>query len=75
MKEEVIMIKKMKLGDVAAGKNFEVWGHTYTVLDSDEKGVFVLETETVCEMPLREYEVDYKVAQNDFRDSSLSAYL
>lgn len=75
MKEEVIMTKKMKLGDVAAGKNFEVWGHTYTVLDSDDKGVFVLETETVCEMPFREDEVDYKVAPNDFRDSSVRAYL
>lgn len=69
------MIKKMKLADVPFGKNFEIWGHAYTVLDSDDKGVFVLETETVCEMPFREDEVDYKVAPNDFRDSSVRAYL
>ena len=69
------MIKKMKLADIPFGKNFEIWGHAYTVLDSDDKGVFVLETETVCEMPFREDEVDYKVAPNDFRDSSVRAYL
>ena len=69
------MMKKMKLADVPFGKNFEIWGHAYTVLDSDDKGVFVLETETVCEMPFREDEVDYKVAPNDFRDSSVRAYL
>ena len=69
------MMKKMKLADVPFGKNFEIWGHAYTVLDGDDKGVFVLETETVCEMPFREDEVDYKVAPNDFRDSSVRAYL
>lgn len=69
------MMKKMKLADVPFGKNFEIWGHAYTVLDSDDKGVFVLETETVCEMTFREDEVDYKVAPNDFRDSSVRAYL
>lgn len=69
------MMKKMKLADVPFGKNFEIWGHAYTILDSDDKGVFVLETETVCEMPFREDEVDYKVAPNDFRDSSVRAYL
>lgn len=69
------MTRKMRLSDVAVGKNFEIWGHVYTVLDSDDKGIFVLETETVCEMPFREDEVDYKVAPNDFRDSSVRAYL
>lgn len=69
------MMKKMKLADVPFGKNFEIWGHAYTVLDGDDKGVFVLEAETVCEMPFREDEVDYKVAPNDFRDSSVRAYL
>ena len=68
-------MKKMKLADVPFGKNFEIWGHAYTVLDGDDKGVFVLEAETVCEMPFREDEVDYKVAPNDFRDSSVRAYL
>lgn len=69
------MMKKMKLADVPFGKNFEIWGHAYTVLDGDDKGVFVLEADAVCEMPFREDEVDYKVAPNDFRDSSVRAYL
>lgn len=69
------MMKKMKLVDVPFGKDFEIWGHAYTVLDGDDKGVFVLEADTVCEMPFREDEVDYKVASNDFRDSSVRAYL
>lgn len=69
------MMKKMKLADVPFGKNFEIWGHAYTVLDGDDKGVFVLESDAVCEMPFREDEVDYKVAPNDFRDSSVRAYL
>ena len=69
------MTKKMKLGDVSVGKNFKVWGHEYTVLDGDDKGVFVLETETVYEMPFRENDVGYKVAPNDFLDSSVRSYL
>ena len=69
------MMKKMKLADVPFGNNFEIWGHAYTVLDGDDKGVFVLEAETICEMPFREDGVDYKVAPNDFRDSSVWAYL
>ena len=69
------MMKKMKLADIPFGKDFEIWGHAYTVLDCDDKGVFVLEADTVCEMPFREDEVDYKVAPNDFRDSSVRAYL
>lgn len=69
------MMKKMKLADVPFGKNFEIWGHTYTVLDCDDKGIFVLEADAVCEMPFREKDVDYKVAPNDFRDSSVRACL
>lgn len=69
------MMKKMKLADVPIGKNFEIWGHTYTVLDCDDKGIFVLEADAVCEMPFREKDVDYKVAPNDFRDSSVRACL
>lgn len=69
------MMKKMKLADVPFGKNFEIWGHAYTVLDGDDKGVFVLETETICEMPFREDEVYYKVAPNDFQGSLVRAYL
>lgn len=66
---------KKELRNVEIGKDFEIWGHAYTVLDSDDKGVFVLEADTICEMPFREDEVDYKVAPNDFRDSSVRAYL
>lgn len=33
-------MKKMKLAGVPFGKNFEVWGHTHTVLDGDDKGVY-----------------------------------
>lgn len=69
------MTKKMKLADVPVGKNFEIWSHAYTVLDGDDKSVFVLEADAVCEMPFREDEVDHKVAPNDFRDSSVRAYL
>ena len=66
---------KKKLCDVEIGKDFEIWGHAYTVLDSDEKGVFVLEADVICEMPFREERVDYHVAPNDFRDSSVRDYL
>lgn len=69
------MTKKMKLGDVSVGKNFKVWGHEYTVLDGDDRGVFVLEADAVCEMPFRGDEVYYEVAPNDFRGSSVRAYL
>lgn len=69
------MLKEIKLEQVKAGENFKVWNHEYTVLDRTDKGVFVLEADAVCEMPFREDEVDYKVAPNDFRDSSVRAYL
>ena len=69
------MMKKVKLADVPFGKNFEIWGHTYTVLDGDDKGVFVLEADAVCEMPFRDDEMNYEVAPNDFRDSSIHQYL
>lgn len=69
------MMKQVKLADVPFGKNFEIWGHAYTALDADDGGVLALETDSVTEMPFREDEVDYKVAPNDFRDSSVRAYL
>ena len=69
------MMKKMKLADVPFGKNFEIWGHAYTVLDGDDKGVFVLEADTVCEMPFREENVESESAPNNFWDSSVRAYL
>ena len=69
------MMKQVKLADVPFGKNFEIWGHAYTALDADDDGVLVLEADSVTEMPFREDEVEYKVAPNDFRDSSVRAYL
>lgn len=69
------MMKKMKLVDVPFGKNFEIWGHAYTVLDGDDKGVFVLEAGAVCEMPFREENVESESAPNDFWGSSVMAYL
>ena len=69
------MRKKMKLADVPFGKNFEIWDHTYTVLDGDDKGVFVLEADAVCEMPFQKNNVESKSAPNNFCDSSVRAYL
>ena len=69
------MMKKMKLADVPFGKNFEIWGHAYTVLDGDDKGVFVLEADAVCEMPFREKNAESESAPNNFWDSSVRAYL
>lgn len=69
------MMKKMKLADVPFGKNFEIWGHKYTILDGDDKGVFVLEAVAVCEMPFREENVEAESAPNNFWDSSVRAYL
>ena len=68
-------MKKEKLADVPIGKNFEVWGHKYTVLDNEGKGVFVLEADAVCEMPFREENVESESAPNNFWDSSVRAYL
>lgn len=67
--------KNIPLKDVEVGKNFKIWNHEYTVLDGNDKGVFVLEADSVCVMPFREGKTDYKVAPNDFRDSSVRAYL
>lgn len=66
---------KKELRNVEIGKDFEIWGHAYTVLDSDDKSVFVLEADTICEMSFREEEVGYKGVPNDYRDSSVRAYL
>lgn len=69
------MMKKMKLADVPFGKDFEIWGHAYTVLDGDDNGVFVLEADAVREMPFREENVEADSAPNNFWDSSVRAYL
>ena len=68
-------MKQVKLADVPFGKDFEVWGHAYTVLDYNDDGILALEADAVCKMQFREDEVEYKVAPNDFRDSSVRAYL
>lgn len=68
-------MKQVKLSKVPCGKDFEIWGHVYTVLDSNDKGILVLEADAVCEMPFQEDKVEYKVAPNDFRDSSVMTYL
>lgn len=69
------MNKKIKLGDVPFGQTFEVWGHAYTALGCDQNGVLVLEADSVRGMQFREDDVEYEVALNDFRDSSVRAYL
>lgn len=69
------MMKKMRLSDVSFGNNFEIWGHEYTVLDGDDKGVFVLEADAVCKMPFLEENVESESAPNNFWDSSVRAYL
>lgn len=69
------MLKEIKLEQVKTGENFKVWNHEYTVLDRTDKGIFVLEADSVCKMPFREDEADNKVAPNDFRDSSVYQYL
>lgn len=66
---------KAKLADVPFGENFEIWGHSYTSLDGDRKGVLALEADSVTEMPFRENEAEYKVAPNDFRDSLVRDFL
>lgn len=66
---------KAKLADVPFGENFEIWGHSYTSLDGDRKGVLALEADSVTEMPFRENEAEYEVAPNDFRDSLVRDFL
>lgn len=69
------MTKKVKLADVPFGKTFEVWEHKYTALDGDDKGILSLEDDVVTKMPFRDNDTEYKIAPNDFRDSSVMAYL
>lgn len=69
MKRQVILQK------VPVGKNFEVWGKKFTVLRQDEDKVLVLATEFATTMQFREKGKEYKVAPNDYRDSSIKHYL
>lgn len=69
------MLIQMMLKDVSVGKTFEVWDKKFTVLKPDEDKVFVLASEFATTMKFRENDSEYKVAPNDFRDSSVKEYL
>ncbi len=68
-------IKTAQLKQVPVGKTFEVWDRKFTVLRSDEDKVFVLAVELEKQMPFREEGEVYKVAPNDFRDSTARNWL
>lgn len=63
------------LSEVPVGKTFTVWNRKFTVLKSEENKVFVLATELETRMSFREYGEVYKVAPNDFRDSTIRNWL
>lgn len=69
------MMRKVALKGVPVGKTFKVWGKKFTVLRQDEGKVFVLAAEFATTMQFREEGKEYKVAPNDFRDSSVKEYL
>ena len=69
------MIRNTQLKLVPTGKTFEVWGRKFTVLQSSEDKVFVLAAELETKMPFREDGEVYKVAPNDFRDSTVRNWL
>lgn len=69
------MLKQVKLSEVPEGKNFTIWNREFTVLQQEKDKVFVLATKFATIMPFREEGKKYKVAPNDFRDSSVRAYL
>ena len=69
------MKKVVNLEKVPVGETFEVWNRKFTVLEKNADMVFVLAAEIETKMPFREDDEDYKVAPNDFRDSSIKKYL
>lgn len=69
------MIRTTQLKQVPVGKTFEVWDRKFTVLRNDEDKVFVLAAELETQMPFREDGEVYKVAPNDFRDSTIRNWL
>lgn len=69
------MIRTTQLKQVPVGKTFEVWDRKFAVLRSDEDRVFVLAAELETQMPFREDGEVYKVAPNDFRDSTIRNWL
>ena len=69
------MIKQSTLREVPVGMTFKVWGRKFTVLKKEEGKIFVLAAEFAKTMPFRDEETEYAVAPNDFRDSSVRAYL
>lgn len=70
-----MVTKQTRLTEVPVGVTFSVWNRKYTVLDKSGDRVFVLAAEIDSEMPFRNDENSYSVAPNDFRDSSIKAYL
>lgn len=69
------MKKQTHLSAVPVGKTFEVWGRKFTVLKQEQDKTFVLAAEFATTMPFRNDSTEYAVAPNDFRDSSVKAYL
>ena len=69
------MIKKIHLSEVPVGETFEVWDRKFTVLKKEESKIFVLAAKFATMMPFRDENTEYVVAPNDFRDSSVKAYL
>lgn len=71
MKTKVIT----ELRKIPIGKTFEIWGRNFTVLESNADFVFVISTEIEKEMSFRKNGDAYKVAPNDFRDSTIREWL
>lgn len=69
------MKRQTILKNISVGKTFEVWGKKFTVLKQDEDKVFVLAAEFATTVQFREEDKEYRVAPNDFRDSSIKEYL
>jgi hypothetical protein len=68
------MSKKIALGEVPAGEDFEVWGRIFTVLCHDESGeVFVLQRTIEKEMHFNEE--DSKHPMNKFSKSAVFKFL
>lgn len=69
------MLGQVELSKIPVGKNFKVWNKNFTVLKQEKDRTLVLAAKIVKTMPFREKDKIYKVAPNDFRDSSIKKYL
>lgn len=69
------MLRKTALKEVPVGTTFEVWNRKYTVLDKANDRVLCLAAEIEEPLPFRDDDMPYKVAPNDFRDSSIRDWL